>query len=105
MHALPRTFAVAVTVAVLVGCSTQERLELAELTPDGRSLSFSLSVCNADQDVDVREDEDVVAVSIRSSRGDGNDCADGVVVELDAPLGDRTVIDASTGDEVTVVRR
>ena len=51
------------------------------------------------------ESEAQVRVQVTSGRWLGRnagDCADGVVVTLNAPLGTRTVVDQSTGQTVEV---
>jgi hypothetical protein len=54
--------------------------------------------------VDVEEDPATVTLTLTALRESRNDCADGRVVDLERPLGDRTVIDISTAEEVEVHR-
>jgi hypothetical protein len=70
--------------------------------PDSTRVELSIDACRAvSTTVDVEETADVVRFAVTTEGGDdGPECLDSVVVELDEPLGDRRVVDASTGDEV-----
>lgn len=72
--------------------------------PDDRQLEVGVDTCNQDPQVTVVETEDEVRLSSNETlpRGAGDDCLDNDIVTLDVPLGDRTVIDEATGDEVRV---
>jgi hypothetical protein len=104
---LARTPLVAVTLAVVaLACSDHERetsVFAAQLLGD-RTLELSLGACNAEKnEATVTEDESSVTVRVVSTNpSEGEDCADGVTVELDEPLGDRELIDATTGAHVEV---
>lgn len=50
----------------------------------------------------VEETESRVELEAVADVSSQDDCADGATVCLDAPLGDRALIDGTTGDEVRV---
>jgi hypothetical protein len=60
--------------------------------------------CNGEPEVTMLEEtEDEVRVEVVSQRQrGGDDCLDGVQVELDRPLGDRALIDVTSGRTVRV---
>lgn len=70
----------------------------AQLLPDG-TLVANLNVCNAGENtVRVSEARDEVVVTAKTDGPvGGDDCSDGVTVPLDDPLGDRQLVDGSTG--------
>ena len=92
---------------------------LASTGCDGRSRSFfaahgdaastrlelNVASCNENPTAEVVESDTEVLVQVTSGRWFGrnaDDCADGVAVTLNAPLGTRTVVDQSTGQAVEV---
>ncbi len=70
------------------------------------ALVLELNICHAkDQRVKVSETTDSVAVTITAKNPGGGDqkaCADGVLVKLKEPLGDRTVVVGPSRREVFV---
>jgi hypothetical protein len=81
----------------------QAEIVLAELQGT-RTLLISVDACDADHN-QVSVDETAQAVTVTVVTDDppgGTDCADGVRVELDAPLAARDLIDGSTGEVVEV---
>lgn len=71
------------------------------MSPDGRSIAVAVDSCNAEPVVEIGEQSaDRVVVSATAERNAGRDCADVVSVVLDEPLGDRRLVDGSTGDDV-----
>jgi hypothetical protein len=71
--------------------------------PDSSSLELSIDTCGATvKSVDVEETAEEVRISVETEGGEGPECLDSTVAELDEPLGDRRVVDASTGNEVEV---
>ncbi len=105
-------------LAVLIGLvGLLERAGLTDLHPeatimevrainDGRQLEVLLDTCNAEVSVGVEEHDDRVV--LRASNHDrrlfvsgGEDCQDLVRVDLERPLGTRTVR-TSSGDRVVV---
>ena len=80
----------------------------AESRPSDR-LRVGVASCNADPEVVLfRETDDDVQIKVVSSkwpfRGGADDCQDGVIVQLQQPLGDRVVVDKHTGQPVNVRR-
>lgn len=76
-------------------------------TGGGTGLQLTVGSCNGEPEVTVLEQtDDEVRVEITSSTPapgwPGEDCLDGLELTLDAPLGDRTLVDLSTGDTVGV---
>lgn len=90
-----------VAVALLVSACGSGRTELpvAGVSVDGSRIAV-YDWCHDDPTLEV--DEDPAAVEIRFSvrEESGGDCFSCTEVTLEEPLGDRAVIDASTGREV-----
>lgn len=74
----------------------------AELVGD--DLSFAVDSCNQNPTAEVDEDDTTVTITAYAPPRGGDDCADGLVVHLEQPLGDRMVFDGATGMTVTVRR-
>jgi hypothetical protein len=94
-------------LVLVVGCSDR-----SEATPiiDGeyrgatQVLALTVTSCNAEVSAELVETATSVRVAVESKGGDRlADCADGIEVRLDRPLGDRRVIDDHTGKVVAVV--
>lgn len=61
-------------------------------------LHLVVDTCDGDPEPEVVETEADVTVTVVSTRRDlGDGCQDAVEVTLEAPLGDRSVIDGATG--------
>ena len=60
--------------------------------------------CNKSPTAEVREEADAVTVTAYAARSgsNGSDCVDAVTVQLHAPLGDRRMLDGSTGLPIRV---
>lgn len=76
-------------------------------TADGSTLQLYVGSCNGEPEVTVLEQTGTeVRVEITSTTPapgwPGADCLDGFELTLDAPLGDRALVDLSTGDTVRV---
>lgn len=107
-----RTLSVAVIAALLAlgltACSTTREAELfaARLSSDGRSINLGVAACNPrDADVTVDEGSDEVHVLVTvTDPSENEDCGTEVMIDLDDPLGDRALIDASTQRRVDVAR-
>ena len=71
---------------------------------NGSLLSIEVPTCNGDPEVTVLEEtDDQVRVEVVSQRQRGGDaCLDGVRLELDRPLGDRALIDVTSGRTLRV---
>lgn len=99
--------AVAVVATLTRGFSWRDQVPItgAVLTePD--HLMLLVGTCGGEPELDLlREQDELVEVAVVSTRkigGSGNDCLDPVEVRLQAPLGDRRLVDATTGDDVAV---
>jgi hypothetical protein len=99
--------AVVVLALAIAGCGTdREDVQIMEATIWGDTSALGLVVesCNGEPEVEVvRQGDREVRLRVRADDSD-DDCADGAPLCLDAPLGDRTVIDDLTGDAVAVTR-
>ncbi len=74
---------------------------LLTVSPDGRSIAVAVDSCNAEPVVEIVEQSaDRVVVLAIAERNAGGDCTDVVSVILNEPLGDRRLVDGSTGDDV-----
>ena len=94
-------------VIVAAACSTDVAIQSATASGDGMNLGLSLNSCNRTYKVTVEEADGVMVHVVDSRRQSpirlgGEDCADQVTVALAEPLGDRSLIDASTSKEVAV---
>lgn len=100
----------AVLVMALAGCPATVRkpVEFSHVTlTDDRTLEMSVDSCNGNPEVtELEQTETEVRLEVTSTvpgpGQPGNDCMDGIEVTLDAPLGDRVLVDARTGDAVEV---
>jgi hypothetical protein len=81
----------------MAGCATQEVSPLgdADLWEDGRTLSLSIPSCNAEEiTAEVDETDTAVTITVSATNpDDGSECLDSTIIELDEPLGSRTLID------------
>lgn len=101
----------AVLVAVLLVQSLfsddRREVEILDAQPTGSStLVLTISACNADSnkvDVVERAEEVVLTVTTDDPVG-GDDCADGVTVDLREPLADRRIVDGTTRAAVELSR-
>jgi hypothetical protein len=88
------------------GCDGRNRSVFAAYgDPESTRLELNVASCNETPTAKVVESDTEVRVQVTSGRWlgrNGDDCADGVVVTLNAPLGTRTVVDQSTGETVEV---
>lgn len=101
--------AIAVGACVLLastGCDGRSRSVFAAYgDAESTRLELNVASCNENPTAEVVESDTEVRVQVTSGRWLGrnaDDCADGVVVTLKAPLGTRTVVDQSTGQTVEV---
>jgi hypothetical protein len=99
---------------VLTACSgsddgadpTPPIMEAHQLRND-RRLALSVAACPEGHVVRAEVDEgpDVVTITAHTDGSYLGDCADGVTVELAEPVGERRLVDGSTGDTVEVQPR
>ena len=89
---------------VVTACSNDVPIIDAAASGDGTTLFVSFNSCNAELGFDIEEGDDQVVVTAMHLRPPqvGEDCADGHTVVLDAPLGDRQLVDGATGAVVDV---
>lgn len=74
---------------------------------DDTTLAVSVPSCNGDPEVaQVVETPAEVRIEIVTTvpRGGGDDCLDSVQVHLDAPMGSRSLVDHTSGEEMAVQR-
>lgn len=73
--------------------------------PDSSRIEVGVDVCNRNPSVNAEETTEEVRLTATADElsGDGeDDCRDSVDLTLKAPLGDRIVVDDSTGEQVEV---
>ena len=105
-----RRFSLAVALAFMVliatGCSAR-RANLAEAYIRGadRVLEVIVNSCNADHTITVDESGSQVVITVTVRNDNTNlDCQDAVMVTLLEPLGERSVVDGTTGQSIEVIR-
>jgi hypothetical protein len=65
---------------------------------------LELDACNGSNEAKTTEQPDQVRVDVRTDDAPGgDDCSDVLTIQLKEPLGDRPVIDGSTGRSVEVL--
>ncbi|HEX6220301.1 MAG TPA: hypothetical protein VF115_04340 [Acidimicrobiia bacterium] len=81
-------------------------VEVAEAEVVDDDLTAIVNSCGGDLTVDVHEDDGLVLVRVLDHRFrlrfSGNDCQDGVQIPLGVPLGQRNLVDDSSGRQVAV---
>lgn len=96
----------ACALAATVGCGLlpeQVPIFEARLRGDGRTLQLFTGGCEGKITVKVHEQSSVeVTVTVTARGADGSDCMEEATVVLREKLGDRTLVDGSTGDVVVV---
>jgi hypothetical protein len=98
----------ALLAVTLAACATTREAALldARLRSDDRVVDIVAAACNphhTDVTVDEAPGEVQVLVTV-TDPSENEDCATGVAIELDDPLGDRAVVDALTQRRVAVSR-
>lgn len=102
--------ALVAVVSLTAGCA---RDQMRDVTIIGgmvqeKQLTVHLGICQGEENTiaELTETKDSVNVRVQTRRrsrgGDELACSDGLVVPLHAPLGDRTLVDASTRKQVDV---
>lgn len=87
---------------VVAGCSANPEIREVYLRSDGVTVEFGIDTCNADLEAQVVESDTRVEVTISAENDTTDDCADSIVITLDQPLGDRQLINGSTGKVLDV---
>ena len=107
-----QVLATAAALAVtLLGCSETTSQEApvfgGYLGDDKHLVHLSVGACHPDRtDTEVHETSDEVRVLVTVTEPDENvDCGTEVTLNLDEPLGDREVVDASTDKTVEISRQ
>lgn len=99
---------VAVAVTLTRGVSWRDQVPVTRAILSAEdSLTLVVNTCGGEPAIDLlREQNETVEVAVVSTRTfgvpGGEDCLDGVEVQLRAPLGDRNLVDATTGDDLAV---
>ena len=100
--------AVGVAVTLTRGVSWRDKVPVSEaFLTEQNHLTLLVDTCGGEPELDLlREENDVVELAVVSTRtfggSGGGDCQDPVEVRLQAPLGERSLVDATTGDDLTV---
>lgn len=94
--------------AVLAACGPNEHRGPVRLTTalavGPAELELEVPSCNGHAEVtELRESDAEVVVEVTSTTyREGDDCLDSIRVTLEQPLGDRRLVDATSGDEIAV---
>lgn len=69
---------------------------------EGSSIGVLVESCNGNPELTVLEqkDDEVRIEVVSTTYANGDDCLDGITIDLDQPVGDRTVVDLTTGREL-----
>ena len=93
-------------VVLVAGCGADApSIVIVYGDPESTKLEVGVDVCNRNPVVDAEETTEEVRLTATADEpsGDGeNDCRDSVDLTLETPLGDRIVVDESTGEQVEV---
>jgi hypothetical protein len=113
-----RAFAAVIlgSIAVAVFAAVRDQVTSVEPVPTGLGmasleaddqLGVSINSCNKHPTTEVVESPETVTITAYAPPPgiNGEDCADGVLVTLDQPLGDRLLVDGSNGFTVPVLRQ
>ncbi len=97
--------AVLVSAVVAAGCIGPRDARINQATLQGdRTLVLGIDACNGSNEAKTTERSDQVRVKVRTDDAPGgDDCSDVVTIQLKEPLGDRPLIDDSTGRAVEVL--
>jgi hypothetical protein len=109
-------FALGVAIITVAACG-RERTKIPiefgardthaiHLSTDGRTLSFTISLCHSDPRVRVKETDREVHLLVTADPSKSSKCAiaDPVSATLHTPLGTRSVIDDTTGNVIATTR-
>ena len=95
-----------VCIAALTACapsSERASTSVGDWSADGDVLHLGINSCNGDPQASLVETETDITVTVTAvfqRGGDSPACMDGLAITLAAPVGDRAVIDGSTGRQV-----
>lgn len=97
---------VGVVALALAACSNQVESDEAVANGEGTRIDLGLNSCGGTYEVKYTESEADVQVLVTDARSPisfgGNDCQDGVTLNLESPLADRPLIDLSRHLEIEV---
>ena len=88
---------------LLVSCSTNPEISEAYLSADGKTIDLGVNSCNDDLSVQVIESETTVEVTVTAKNDTNDACSDAIKITLEQPMGDRLLIDGSTGETLRVL--
>jgi hypothetical protein len=95
-----------VLLAACTGCgSDPPTIDIVYGDPESTHLWVSVNTCNRNPSVEAEETAEEVRLTATADEpsGDGeDDCLDSDDLTLETPLGDRIVVDDSTGEQVEV---
>lgn len=96
-----------IALALLSGSQASAPVLEVWVGTDDRELQVVVDSCNREPEVTAVETAEEVRLHARIDRSFAlltNDCADGATVMLEEPLGNRPVVDDSTGVQLTTQR-
>jgi hypothetical protein len=101
---LTAAFIVALVASALWPGRPRQTRILGGWDSDASAVVLTVASCNANLSFRVRESEEAVAALVWKRYDTMDDCADGLRIPLESPLGDRVVIDLSNWEVVEVIR-
>lgn len=111
MRSSTRSKVVAVALAgslasTLVGCDTVPRqVRIVEVVQNAESeIGLMVDACGGDVSVDAEEGRHAVTATVTARDPSGDDCLEVVELSLSEPLGNRVIVDGSSGAVVPVTR-
>jgi len=90
------------SLLLLAACSTNPEIDEVFLRSDSVTIEFGVNACNADLFAEVVESDTTVEVTITAENDTTDACADLIAITLDKPLGDRQVVNGSTGEVLDI---
>lgn len=87
------------SVLLLNGCAPPPQILDAWLSADGMTLELGIDTCNADLTTEVEYTASFVYITVNAENDHtGDDCADGLTIVLEQPMGNRQLVNGRTGD-------
>lgn len=89
---------------VTAACSLfPKEADITSVSVEGEAqLALGVNTCNADLRAGIDETEDEIVITVTARNNSSNDRADQLIVDLAEPIGDRSVVDGSDGQELLV---
>ncbi len=100
MRGLRNPFAgclVLASMVLLTACTRNSDINQAYLRSDGMTIELEVDTCNAELVTSVVESATTVQVTVTARNDTTDDCLDLIVITLEEPLEDRTLVDGSSG--------